>query len=92
MRDPDQLPITPATVSVNGSGYGPRSMIWAGFRWHEAELRDHADMHVDRLIVEGGKVVGKNCCGLDSYAECQPCVFPSDVKKLVAEMTKGGGS
>lgn len=42
---PQALPLTPATVSINGSNYGPRSTIWAGLRWSEA--RDRSEWHSD---------------------------------------------
>ena len=32
----ERLPITPATVEINGSTYSSRSTIWAGLRLHEA--------------------------------------------------------
>lgn len=33
------LPITPATVTINGSAWSARSTIWAGLRLHQAKHR-----------------------------------------------------
>lgn len=38
MRDPRIRPLTSATVTVNGSVFGPRQIIWAGFFWDDAYL------------------------------------------------------
>lgn len=43
------------------------------------------DIHVDQVIVEDGKIIGKGGCGLDYYPECQPCRFADDVKSALAK-------
>lgn len=37
-KPPELLPLTPATVTVNGSNFGPRAIIWAGFQWTEGQI------------------------------------------------------
>ena len=39
------LPICAVTASINGSRYGARDTIWAGFRWYTAEVRNWSDDH-----------------------------------------------
>lgn len=41
------------------------------------------DIHVDQVIVEDGKIIGKHGCGLDYYPVCQPCRFADDVKEAI---------
>lgn len=48
-KPPAILPLTSATVTVNGSRYGRRDIIWAGFRWAEGIVnggQQHAEDHV----------------------------------------------
>lgn len=39
-----RFPIVPSTVTVNDYRYAPRSIIWAGLRWHSAVLRQYGLM------------------------------------------------
>lgn len=32
------VPLMPWTVDINGTPWSSRSTIWAGLRWHEAEM------------------------------------------------------
>jgi hypothetical protein len=63
----------------------PVDMGWYVFR----DPDKPADMHVDQLLLEHGEIVGKGCCGLEFYSECQPCRFPDDVLALIARMEGG---
>lgn len=56
------------------------------FVWRDP-ASTQTDMHADRAIVEDGKIVGKDGCGLLWYVECQPCRFADDV----VEALKGVG-
>lgn len=36
-----RVPITPSTVTINGSVFSPQNLIWTGLRWHEARGGTH---------------------------------------------------
>ena len=46
-RNARHRPITPATVDINGSNWGPRSTIWAGLRWEAAVYRRVGPVSID---------------------------------------------
>jgi len=54
------LPLTPATIEINGSVYRADATIWAGFRWPSAIVSHDATMlsvgwyHIDDMA-------GANC-------------------------------
>ena len=41
-KPPQRLPITPATVSINGTLWSAKSDIWAGLFFHLADVRDYS--------------------------------------------------